>query len=339
MKHPSIFIVVFMILVILSIFLSTIPAVQAEFFYNPPSLDGFQIFPSDYIWNVPIDTMPVDASSADYINTMGFDDHVHLLFGSAFPGMPYNVVDSTQAKQYVSFEYPKLADNVPYPIPDNPLMENTDDPDSCTGDCHMLILDRDTNFLYELWAAERQPDGTWTAGHGAAFDLSDYSLKSTGADASFMPMLPGLLRYDEVASGSITHALRFATPETRYDYIWPARSIGSLDPNPARPPFGQRFRLKESFDTSGYGSQAKVILEGLKKYGMILSDNAMPTDRWIISGAGDSRWDQAQLDSLANIHGSDFEAIDESSLMIDEDSGQARVTPIVTPTPTPVANN
>jgi hypothetical protein len=187
----------------------------------------------------------------------------------------------------------------------------------------MLIIDRDAKILYELYAAEEQADGSWSAGSGAIFNLSGYSLRPSGwtsADAAGLAVLPGLARYDEVNAGEINHALRFTAPSTRRAYVWPARHYASSITDPAYPPMGQRFRLKSSFNTSGYPYQARIVLEALKKYGMILSDNGAP---WYITGAPDDRWNNDALHTLHQLKGSDFEAVDSSSLMINQDSGKA----------------
>ena len=184
-------------------------------------------------------------------------------------------------------------------------------------------------MLYELYAAEKVTDGSWTAGSGAVFNLSDYQLRPTGwtsADAAGLAILPGLVRFDEVSNGEINHALRFTAPSTKKAYIWPARHYASSIIDPAYPPMGQRFRLKSSFNTSGYPYQAKIVLEALKKYGMILSDNGAP---WYITGVPDERWNNDALHTLHQVKGSDFEAVDCTSLVINQDSGQARSTQII----------
>ena len=134
-----------------------------------------------------------------------------------------------------------------------------------------------------------------------------------------MPILPGLVRYDEAAAGEIRHAIRFTAPQTRRAYVWPARHYASELTGAEYPPMGQRFRLRADFDLSGFSPEVQVILQALQKYGMILADNGSP---WFISGAPDERWDNDALHQLHQVHGSDFEAVDVSSLMVDPDSGQ-----------------
>ena len=286
-----------------------------------PTVGGIPIFPADDIWNIPVDTLPVDNHSAQYVQQIGSTSYLHADFGSGLwegspIGIPYNIVSATTSKKYVSFDYNDESDPGPYPIPANPLIEGG-------SDRHLLIIDKDARILYELFAAEQQPDGSWNAGSGAIFNLSDYQLRPAGwtsADAAGLPILPGLVRYDEVANGSINHAIRFTVPSTRKAYVWPARHYASSITDVSYPPMGQRFRLKASFVTSGYSPQARVILEALKKYGMILADNGAP---WYITGVPDDRWDNDVLHTLHQIKGTDFEAVDSSSLMISSNSGQA----------------
>jgi len=291
-----------------------------------PSLQDIQIFPEDNIWNVPIDSMPVDPKSAVYLQGIGSSTHLRADFGEQ--GLPYNVVDNTQAKHTVIFTHPEISDQVPYPIPDRPLMELYGTPENCTDtgeDCHVLIVNRDTKYLYELFLVKRYPNGTWTAFSGAVYNLSGYTLRPEGwsaADAAGLPILPGLVKYDEVNAGEINHAIRFALVNTNASHVWPAIASSSDLSSGSFPPMGQRFRLKSSFDTSGYPYQSRVILEALKKYGVILADNGIADIA--ISGTPDTRWDVVDLSTLQDVKASDFEAVDDSSLMIDERSGQAR---------------
>ncbi|MDD1682726.1 MAG: hypothetical protein LUO98_02720, partial [Methanoregula sp.] len=274
------------------------------------------------------DQLPVDSRSNDYVSTIGTTKYLHPDFGSGLYegapiGIPYNIVDGSVPEQAVTFEYDDESDAGPYPIPADPLVEGGGGSD---GDRHLLVVQQDEKILYELYAAEKQPDGSWHAGSGAIFNLNGYELRPAGwtsSDAAGLAVLPGLVRYEEVAAGEITHAIRFTAPQTRKAWIWPARHYASDLTGLQFPPMGQRFRLKASFDTTGYQPQSRVILEALKKYGMILSDNG---GAWYITGVPDNRWNNDDLHTLQQVKGSDFEAIDESSLMIDPDSGRAKVT-------------
>jgi hypothetical protein len=307
-----------------------------------PQISGCSIFPSDNIWNTPIDNVPISADSAALINTIGATRYVHADFGSGTwngspIGIPFVVVPGTQLRVPVSFYYADESDPGPYPIPLNPPIEGGS---QSTGDRHILILDRDNCFLYELYRAFPQLDGSWTAGSGAIYDLRSHKLRPaswTSADAAGLPMLSGLIRYEEILAGEIRHAIRFTAPQTRRQYVWPARHYASQITDPNYPPMGQRFRLKASYDISGFSPQVQVILRAMKKYGIILADNGGVGSQWFIGGVPDERWNNDMLRELHKIIGSNMEAVDVSSLMIDPNSGQARGTNSVDLTITPTS--
>ena len=298
------------------------------------TLGGCPVLPANDIWNTPVDTLPVDPRSPTYITTIGNTTGLHPDFGSGLwdggpIGIPYNIVPATQAKVSISFDYADESDPGPYPVPSDPLIEGGA---GSTGDRHILIVDGDRCMLYEIFSA--YPEGSaWQAGSGAVFDLRSDALRPAGwtsADAAGLPILPGLVRYDEVASGEIPHALRFTVPRTRKAYLWPARHDASTLTGLQYPPMGQRFRLRAGFNTSGFSPETRVILEALRKYGMFLADNG---GAWYISGVPDERWENDVLvTELRRVKGSDFEAVDESSLMLSPDSGRARqATPAARP--------
>jgi len=293
-------------------------------FQAPPNVAGCAVFPADNVWNVPVDTLPVDANSSAYIASIGADEHVHADFGSGTwegepIGIPYADVPGTQQKVPLTFDWADESDPGPYPIPTDVPIEGGSDSE---GDRHVLVLDRDNCILYELFYAFPQDDGSWHAGSGAIFDLNSNALRPAGwADAAGLPILPGLVRYEEVAEGEIRHAVRCTAPRTRREYIWPARHYASSLTAAQYPPMGQRFRLRADFDISDFSPEVQVILRALKTYSMILADNGAP---WFISGVPDEHWDNDVLHELHRVHGSDFQAVDQSSLMVDPDSGQAR---------------
>jgi len=306
-----------------------------------PMLAGCPVLPADNVWNTPIDNLPVDANSSAYITTIGAGVDLHPDFGAGLwdggpIGIPYNVVPGSQPKVRMSFDYADESDPGPYPIPPNPAIEGG--PDS-TGDRHILVVDRDNCILYETWSTYPQPDGGWYAGSGAIFNLQSNGLRPSGwtsSDAAGLPILPGLVRYDEVASGEITHALRFTAPQTRRAFIWPARHYASSLTGSNYPPMGQRFRLKGSFDITTFSPEVQVILRAMKKYGIILADNG---SAWYISGVPDERWNNDVLvGQFRLVRGSDFEAVDESGLMVDVNSGQARQSGQDSEPPTAPAN-
>ncbi len=294
-----------------------------------PRLAGCDVFPADNIWNTPIDTLPVRPDSATLVATIGADAGLFADFGagvwppgSTSPiGIPFAVVPGDQPDVPVVFVWwPDESDPGPYPIPPDAPIEGG--PDG-SGDRHVLVLNQDDCRLYELYDAYPQPDGSWEAANGASFDLTGHALRPAGwtsADAAGLPILPGLVRYDEVAAGEIRHAVRFTAPVTRRAYEWPARHFASSQDDPALPPMGLRLRLRADYDLSGFSVPVRVILEGLKRYGLILADNGSP---WYLSGAPDDRWDNDVLRELRQVKGSDLEAVDVSPLQVDPDSGRA----------------
>jgi hypothetical protein len=287
-------------------------------------IGGCPLFPADNIWNARVDALPPDPRSSQYISSIGPNTGLHPDFGTVWEGapigIPYTVVPGSQPKASVTFDYAGESDPGGYPIPANPPIEGGED---SSGDRHILIVDQDHCILYELFSAYPNGDGSWSAGSGAIFDLRSNALRPDGwtsADAAGLPILPGLVRYEEVQSGAINHAIRFTAQATRKSHVWPARHHASSNTSLNVPPMGQRFRLKGSFDTASFSPEVQVILNAMKTYGLILADNG---SNWYISGAPDPRWDDDMLVSeLRRLRGSDFEAVDVSALMINPDSGQ-----------------
>jgi uncharacterized protein (TIGR03437 family) len=292
-----------------------------------PHIGGCEVFPSNNIWNTPVDKLTVDPNSNQYVTTIGANAPAHPDFGSGLYagepiGIPFMTVPGTQPKVSVTFQYSDESDPGPYPIPSNVPIEGGA---RSSGDRHVLVIDQDNCILYEMWSSYPQPDGSWQAGSGATFHLKSNALRPAGwtsADAAGLPIFPGLVRYDEVAAGEILHAIRFTAPQTRNTYIWPARHEASDLTATHFPPMGQRFRLKANFDVSGFAPPVQVILRALQKYGMILADNG---SSWFLSGAPDDRWDNDVLHQITQLQGSDFEAVNESALIVQADSAQANV--------------
>ncbi len=272
-----------------------------------PGARACPIFPASNVWNKPVDRLPVAANSDAMIQSIGADDNVHPDFGSYLGyGIPYTVVSGKRTpKVKVSFEYSDESDRVGYPIPEHPNQE-------ASGDGHILLVDKDACRLYELFDASGSGDD-WKAGSGAVWNLRSNRLRPDGwtsADAAGLPILPGLVRYDEVAAGAIRHALRFTAESTAKAHIYPARHDAG-ESGSSLPPMGLRVRLKASVDISGHSKHARVILRALKTYGMILADNG---SNWFISGASDHRYRDDELRDLKDIKGSDFEVVDTSGM-------------------------
>jgi hypothetical protein len=293
----------------------------------PPVIQGCSVFPPDNPWNADISNYCVDSNSGAYINSINQDEqYLHPDWGTDLTyGIPYVVVSGTQPMVTVVFnQYPDESDpgssgpnctttatSGCYPFPPNAPVEGGN---SSTGDRHVLTLLADpTNnncTLYEVWEAVKDTnDNNWTAANGAIFNLQSNTLRPDGwtsADAAGLPILPGLARYDEVASGVITHALRLTVSQTQAGYIHPATHFASNSNDPSLPPMGLRLRLKASFDLSSYTGQSKIILTALMKYGLIVADNG---SSWYITGAPDSRWDDNDLEQIKQVPGSAFEVV------------------------------
>jgi hypothetical protein len=228
----------------------------------PPTIAGCPVFPASNPWNQPVDKLPVARNSAQLIAAIGLDAHVHADFGSglydgSLIGIPYVVVHGSQiAKSRVRFDYAGESDQGPYPIPRDVPVEGDPHPDD--GDRHALILDRDACRLYELFALRRTSSG-WAAGSGAIWNLRSNRLRPAGwtsADAAGLPILPGLARWPDAATGRIDHALRFTAARTRRAYVYPARHDASDSTDPSLPPMGLRVRLKASVEVSRFSPQA-----------------------------------------------------------------------------------
>ena len=276
------------------------------------SLQGRRVFADDNPWNKDISNEPVDPDSDALIASIGKTKPLHPDFGTFYhgapSGIPYVIVDSKQAKVPVTFEYAGESDAGPYPIPPDAPIEGGP---KAKGDRHVLVIDRDAWVLYELFSAYPVDGGTsWRAGSGAIFDLTKNTLRPAGwtsADAAGLPIFPGLARYDDVVERKqLTHALRFTVEKSRRAYVAPARHWASRSDDPKLPPMGMRVRLKADYDVSRFPESARVILEGLKRYGMIVADNG---GDWFVSGAPDPRWTDAELATLKRVKGSDFEVV------------------------------
>jgi hypothetical protein len=280
-----------------------------------PSAPHCPIFPASNPWNQRVDTLPVASDSAQIVASIGLTTGLHPDFGSGLYdgqpiGIPFDVVSHATPRYRLSFEYADESDKGPYPIPKTVHIEGGR---ASTGDRHAIVIDKDACKLYELYALYPAGRG-WKAGSGAIWSLRSNALRPAGwtsADAAGLPIFPGLARYDEVARGVINHALRFTVQHTLRAYVYPARHYASSLTDPSVPPMGLRVRLKASVDISGFPRQARVVLQALKTYGMIVADNGL---NWYISGAPNPGWSNDDLHTLGRITGADFEVVDTSSL-------------------------
>jgi hypothetical protein len=285
------------------------------------SLNGAVPFPRDNAWNTDISKEPVDPNSDNLIASIGLGTGLHPDFGAGYYqhsiiGIPYVVVPDSQMYVPIHLKaYKDESDKGPYPVPmDAPIEGMRDDGKSFGGDRHVLVIDRDTNRLYEMGRAFPRDDISWRTDVGAIFHLDSNKVRPTAkpgwtsADAAGLPIFPGLARYDEVSAGLIPHALRFTVAHSRRAYVKPANHWASSDDNPDLPPMGMRVRLKASYQIpNNFSADTKVILQALKTYGMFVADNG---SNWYISGAPDDRWNNDHLVSeLRQVVGSDFEVV------------------------------
>ena len=283
------------------------------------------IFPQSNIWNKKITDSPVHKQSLTWLSSIGKGVRVHPDFGSKrfnnrAAGIPVNYTDKNTEKHSVLFKYKAESDLVKYPIPESVKIEGGVND---TGDRHIISFDTEQCILYELFNVYKRESGQWTAGSGAMFDLSNNKLrpdKWTSADAAGLPIFPGLVRYDEVESGVIKHALRFTARTTNRKYLWPARHFASKYNNPNLPPMGIRLRLKHHIDISNFPPQAKIIAKTLQEYGMILADNG---GSLFITGEPNKNWDNDDLRNLKLLNASNFEVIDVSQLQVSQNSAEA----------------
>jgi hypothetical protein len=274
------------------------------------------IFPADNPWNQRVDKLPVAANSAVIIRSIGLDTGLHPDFGSGKYaggpiGIPYTLVTSETPRVRVRFRYARESDRGPYPIPRDVRIEGG--PHS-TGDRHAILVDNSRCRLYELYSLYPRRRQRWKAASGAIWNLRSNKLRPAGwtsADAAGLPILPGLARWDEVHRGRIDHALRFTVERTRRAYVYPARHYASDLTDPSLPPMGLRVRLKAGVPIGGFPRQARIVLQALKRYGMLVADNGSD---WYISGAPDPHWDNDALHTLRRITGRDFEVVNTSSL-------------------------
>ncbi len=277
------------------------------------------VFPSTSWWHADISKLPVHARSAQWMSHMSPTRELHPDFGPSYGaqsvpyGIPITVVDNSHPKVNVTFGYANESDKIPYPLGTDIKVEGGQ---WDSGDRHTIVVNKDTCRLYETWAT-RHSGQQWFAGSGASWLLESNALRPNGwtsADAAGLPILPGLLRFDEVAARTIDHAIRFTTDVTSTRYLWPARHQAGSTSNYAYPPMGARFRLKSSYKISAsLRADTRAVLVAMKKYGLVLADNGSPL---YFQGTADTRWSGPFIEELKQIPASAFEAVDTSSLKI-----------------------
>lgn len=286
------------------------------------------VFPADNYWHADVSQLKVDRYSAQWLSHMSPTRKLHADFGPAFGaqpvpyGIPVTVVNGAPRVK-VNFDYADESDPGPYPLSTSTKIEGGWNAD---GDRHAIVVDAKTCTLFETYDTRLTATG-WTAGSGAIWSLRSDALRPAGwtsADAAGLPILPGLLTYDEVAHDTVDHAIRFTTNVTDRSYLWPARHQAGSVSSTAYPPMGARFRLKASFSLAGFSRDAQVVLTAMKKYGLVLADNGSP---WFFQGTSDSRWTAALVSEFGKVPAGAFEAVDTAPLQISSSSGAAGPVP------------
>jgi hypothetical protein len=280
-------------------------------------------FPADNYWHADISGLPLHPRSAQWLSHMSTDRDLHPDFGPSYGagpdyGIPITVVDRTHPRVRVRFYYPDESDRVRYPLGRKTRIEGGRASD---GDRHAIVVDRSRCRLYETFDT-RLVDGRWRAGSGAVWSLRGNGLRPDGwtsADAAGLPILPGLLRWNEVRTDRIDHAIRFTTNVTSNHHLWPARHHAGSTDDLSYPPMGARFRLRASYDASHLSPYAQRVVAAMKTYGLVLADNGSP---WYFQGEQHRKWPEQLIEDLKQIPADQFQAVDTSSLMVDEDSAQ-----------------
>lgn len=282
-------------------------------------------FPDDNYWHADVRDLPVHPRSAQWLARMSPDSDLHPDFGPSYGdgpayGIPVTVVKHRHRRVRVRFTYADESDRVRYPFGRDTRIEGGR---GSSGDKHAIVVDRGSCRLYETWNT-RVRRGKWRAGSGAVWSLRSNDLRPDGwtsADAAGLPILPGLLRWNEVRDRDVDHAIRFTTDVTSRHHLWPARHDAGSTDSRAFPPMGARFRLRPGFSTDGFSPAAREVIRAMKTYGLVLADNGSP---WFFQGERHKRWPERLISDLKRIPASAFEAVDTSDLMVSEDSGEVR---------------
>jgi hypothetical protein len=284
-----------------------------------PQIGGCDVFTADDAWNRDISGEDADPEWTDKLQALVGDVNIHPDYGNSGDehyGIPINIVPESQAPVDVEFDgYPEESDPGPWPLPD-PASAKIEGgtADACDGDCHLNVVQNGKCMLYEGYACSNDGSG-WRCANGAKWDLTKNSYGQrpkgwTSADAAGLSVTAGVLRYDEVKSGEVKHAIRFTVECTRNNFVAPAshRAVpGDCDPDdPNAPPMGLRVRLKSDYDVSGLSESARVVARAMQTYGMIIADNG---SNFFFQGEDNPGWTEDDVEPLKSIPASAFEAL------------------------------
>lgn len=281
-------------------------------------------FPADNYWHADVSGLPRHPRSRQWLSHMHPRVDLHPDFGPSYGdgpnyGIPITVVGGGHRKVRVRFDYADESDRVRYPLGRDTRIEGGR---RSSGDKHAIVVDRSRCKLYETWNT-RVRDGRWRAGSGAVWRLTSNALRPDGwtsADAAGLPILPGLLRWNEVRDRKVDHAIRFTTDVTSRHHVWPARHDAGSRNSLKYPPMGARFRLKASWQPpSSFGGAAREVVRAMKTYGLVLADNGSP---WYFQGEQNRRWPSRVIEQLKQVPARQFVAVDTRGLKVSDDSGQ-----------------
>ncbi len=305
------------------------PAIDKPILFDTPEADAIcsalEVFPPDNPWNLVVSDWPLHPNSKKIIASIGTAKPMRYN-----PDMSFVLVPPDQKRIEVKLgEYSGESDKGPYPAPDIMPIEGWPGPGRAAadakasrlsslddiqrdkrnegGDRHAIVVDPVNRMLYEFYAAKKT-DAGWTALGAAIFDLKSNKLRPDGwtsTDAAGLPIFPAIVRYDEIQRGVIEHAMRVTVVKTRKAYVAPATHYASPHTDESLPRMGERIRLRQDFDVTGFTPPVQTILKGLKQYGMFVADNGID---WAISVAPDPRI-PVMNDELRKITGADFEVV------------------------------
>jgi hypothetical protein len=302
-----------------------LPKIDRPIMHNTPAADAvcaaLEVFPPDNPWNTLVTDWPVHPRSKQIVAAVGAEKPLR-----ANPDMAFVIVPPDQPRvPLLSIEYKDESNPGPYPIPDampiegwpayylrdrelkvslRDVQENTLKEE---GDRHAIVVDPVNRTLYEFFGTSRTPAG-WKAAQASVFDLGSNKLRPetwTSADAAGLPIFPAIIRHDELQRGVIDHALRFTIRRSRRAYVYPATHFASRLTDADLPRMGERFRLRQDFDTAGFSRNVRTVLEALKRYGMFVADNGI---EWGMSSTADDRV-PVMHEELRRVKGADFEAV------------------------------